>query len=344
MRCRLVRPMNEYAYRGIDERGKAVRIRFSAKDPEAVLVHARESGHHVIMVYRLISAKSRYEPLLASANFPLPKQLSKSVFRRFDPKAGPSMICYSGRDWGAIRTAIHDGILQGDVKWFRTTVQTESLLQAVVQATMDRLVGMLSGVDPCPEPELTMADIEFLPRRLYKWTPTDEPWEGRDDKLPPLPTINPNTSRVAQFLSVSCFPFADPRTVFTKACFSFAELCLYAAFTLKAQGLRWYRDSVSSHEEVLFAHSPPERRSPSPREMHGDVLLILAALVGIRPDTLPPASSRRDVFLQSGHYSVEGKTRLTDDGEEIELRWSERTACANNSRSTKPPQPTTATS
>lgn len=97
--------MNEYAYRGMDGDGKPIRVRSVGDAPEQVLAEARAGRHHVVMLYKLLPTEVRYEPLLAAANFPLPHTLSKSVFRRFDRRAGPAMLCYGGEAWTVLRAA-----------------------------------------------------------------------------------------------------------------------------------------------------------------------------------------------------------------------------------------------
>ncbi|MBI4025421.1 MAG: hypothetical protein HY360_10610 [Verrucomicrobia bacterium] len=56
--------------------------------------------------------------------------------------------------------------------------------------------------------------------------------------------------------------------------------------------------------------------------MHAPELLVFTGMVGISPTTLPPASGQNTLQFGPEQYTLCGKTRLTDAGEEVELRWS----------------------
>ncbi len=65
-----------YAYRAQDKNGQWVACPVHVDKPEEALHYARDRGHHVVMLYKLVTDKElRFQPLLSGPNLPLPEEL-----------------------------------------------------------------------------------------------------------------------------------------------------------------------------------------------------------------------------------------------------------------------------
>jgi hypothetical protein len=145
--------MPSYAYRAIDDRGSAIAVPVEASDAETVLVEAKERGHHVVMLYRLINSPERkYVRLFQSRNLPLPAVVRHSRFDRFLERVrlrSPSMFCWIG--WAPLRDAIRDKRLSGRVGWLALEIETVSLI-AAAHWTCRELFDFSPPAPPEPEP------------------------------------------------------------------------------------------------------------------------------------------------------------------------------------------------
>ncbi|MBI3273270.1 MAG: hypothetical protein HYZ53_30040 [Planctomycetes bacterium] len=59
-----------------------------------------------------------------------------------------------------------------------------------------------------------------------------------------------------------------------------------------------------------------------PRGLYLPLLVLLAAAVGIHPTDIPPARGCREIEVAGRKYRLRGRSRLTDEGESLEVEWA----------------------
>lgn len=209
--------MGEYAYRGVDDRGRSVRVAATGDTPQHVLLNAREAGHSVVMLYELIKERtSRYEKRFTLPNFIPPQTLGrKSELKQY----------HAPRK--AVRAAIKNGLIKGQASLLHTRVDAGSLLEhtmnraraAIFGQAIAALAGMPVNDKPAGKPDdpahtpptfesvpLVAADETFVPPEgLRKIAETARaynavPYEQQKDKLVLLATA-PTNLNIADDLS-----------------------------------------------------------------------------------------------------------------------------------------------
>ncbi|MBI5366794.1 MAG: hypothetical protein HZA54_07135 [Planctomycetes bacterium] len=126
--------MPTYYYVTVDARGRPHSARMEAADPETVVRDVGGRGEHVAMVYRCEAPPPIPPlPLMDNWNWPVPTHLHK---RR--PRCRPDGLCWF-IDKDALDLAIRRGLVDGRVGWYSTSVQTQSLLDAVSRVAAELL-------------------------------------------------------------------------------------------------------------------------------------------------------------------------------------------------------------
>ncbi len=328
--------MPEYRVIGTAADGRRRELTWTTDVPTLALDEARRRELRVLMIERDDRRSGgRRRRLLAASNAPPPRYLPASRLQLHGPEGSDRV-----RD-ACVREAIRAGRVAGDAGWFRTRVETESLLRAAMTALPDTLFVAplqcgLKHLHPAPP-----GDGE--PRREDDRPPSVPPdSEHRPDAEDPLGVLEDlmaatsGEDRALEELEtrteclVSCAasvglrdPAAPPDSpVGDPAVVRLAALQVVYAVEQGGRGLRLRKpDPNSAWVEYEAAVGGWRPMVPYPPHLHEELILLFAAGVGIRPDELPVRRSQIECRVDDQRFVILGETDLTDGGECIEIRW-----------------------
>ena len=300
--------MADYAYRAIDAKSNAICVFAVSNDVEEVLLHARKRMHNLVMLYRMTSAeKPRYDPLIRSANFPLPKELSSKRFIH---------LALDKKLQKELRANIRNGNIEGRAGYFSTTINLRSLLTVATKVLLPYLFG-----EAFLKWGATMGG--YSEKRSGSFASPSESDEVREITKSEeyLPRLDARRNRMLDFLdNVIWLAVMGKEKMFTSPVLTFAHIVIHGRLADGAQRIHLRIGPTSSHVEWLDRHGA-KNVFAVPQGMYEPMLVCLAAAVGIEPMTLPPATGEKELIVGNQSYVISGKTSMTDLGEELELCW-----------------------
>lgn len=193
----------------------------------------------------------------------------------------------------------------------------ESLIRkftADLTRTVDELLEEMGTVSSSDTDALWHQDREFG---------APEDWEGTARGLPPLPVEHDrwDAGRAGEFICAAAAGALGERRDLDVPTFRLCQLTVLEALRKRSDGFRVRPEGgmalLEEHREGAWiaTESPPNR-------LRQEIIATLAAAAGIEPTALPPA--RGEVRVTDGRveYRVSAETHMTEDGEQIEVRWA----------------------